>query len=93
MRAKRASPPQELEFTGPEGPEILVLQTQIIVHSRLFENRFIIPYPIFFLVISFMFLKIRVCRGKANMIEVWEHITSHLTTDRANNRNNRKKVS
>ena len=25
MRAKRASPPQELEFTGPEGPEILVI--------------------------------------------------------------------
>ena len=24
LRAKRASPPQELEFTGPEGPEILV---------------------------------------------------------------------
>ena len=23
MRAKRASPPQELEFTGPEGPKIL----------------------------------------------------------------------
>ena len=26
MQAKRASPPQELEFTGPEGPEILVIQ-------------------------------------------------------------------
>ena len=24
MRAKRPGPPQELEFTGPEGPEILV---------------------------------------------------------------------
>ena len=26
LQAKRASPPQELEFTGPKGPEILVAQ-------------------------------------------------------------------
>ena len=41
MRAKRASPPQELEFTGPEGPEILVNQNPTLptkLSLRVIQN-------------------------------------------------------
>ena len=36
LRAKQARPPQELEFTGPEGPEILVYDKGHLF-SKLFQ--------------------------------------------------------
>ena len=37
MRAKRASPLQELEFTGPEGPEILVFSYFVCLFTFFLE--------------------------------------------------------
>ena len=41
MRAKRACPPQELEFTGPEGPEILVDQISGVTFFTFFALKFL----------------------------------------------------
>ena len=68
VRAKRASPPQELEFTGPVGPEILVIQIKGIVSDhiqilfKLLKNclRYIFENPIilvFIFIVSQPFLK------------------------------------
>ena len=38
MRAKRASPLQELEFTGPEGPEILVTYNTKLTVQCVYKN-------------------------------------------------------